>query len=322
VRYLFHRVVQAVVVLVAISILSFVLLHLAPGEFFSEIRLNPQISLASVDALRAQYGLDRSLPAQYGLWVRSALKGDFGYSFAYNRPVSSLIWPRVRNTLLLNTVALTLSWLFALLLGAWAAARPGGWEDRLSAVGTSTLFVVPDLMFALAFLMVAVRTRWFPAGGMMSLDMTGATTSSQLRDLSAHLFLPVLTIGLGTFPVLYRHVRSAMAEALASPFVRAARGYGLRRNQVLFRQALPAVANPLISLLGISFGLLLSTSLLVEIVFSWPGLGPILLESILGRDIYVIVGIVIVSAALAIIGNLFADVLLYWNDPRIRAEWR
>ena len=320
--YLLHRVLHGLFVLIAVSVLSFFLLHLAPGEFFSEIRLNPLISSTSVDALRAQYGLDRSLPAQYGLWLRSSLKGDFGYSFAYNQPVSAILWPRVRNTLLLNTVALTLAWLFALPLGAWAAARPGGWEDRLSAVGTSTLLVIPDLLIAVALLMVAVRTGWFPAGGIMSLQMAGASTSCQLGDLTAHMFLPVLTIVLGTFPILYRHVRSSMAEALASPFVRAARGHGLRRNQVLFRQALPAAANPLISLLGISFGTLLSASLLVEIVFSWPGLGPILLESILARDVYVIVGVFILSAALVIIGNLFADVLLYWNDPRIRAEWQ
>lgn len=318
--YLLHRIMHGVFVVVAVSILSFLLLHLAPGEFFSEIRLNPQISSASVDALRAQYGLDRSLPAQYGLWIQSSVKGDFGYSFAYNQPVSAILWPRVRNTLLLSTVALTLSWLTALLLGAWAAARPGGWEDRLSAVGSSALLVVPDLMFALALVMIAVRTRWFPAGGMMGLDTTGAATSFQLRDLASHMFLPVLTIVLGTFPVLYRHVRSSIAEALASPFVRAARGYGLGRNQILFRQALPVAANPLISLLGVSFGTLLSASLLVEIVFSWPGLGPILLESILARDVYVIVGVVILSAALVIIGNLFADMLLYWNDPRIRME--
>jgi len=322
VRFLLHRAAQGAFVLIAISIVGFLLLHIAPGEFFSEIRLNPQIAPATVDALRVQYGLDRSLPAQYGLWLRSALRGDFGFSFAYNRPVSSLLWPRVRNTLLLNTVALTAAWLFALVLGAWAAAHPKGWADRLSAVLTSTMLVVPDLMFALALLMVAVRTRRFPAGGMLGLEAAEHSLWSQAQDFSEHLFLPVLTIVLGVFPILYRHVRSSLAEALASPFVQAARGYGLRRNQILFRQAFPAAANPLISLFGLSFGLLLSASLLVEVVFSWPGLGPLLLESILARDVYVIVGVVLLSAVLVIIGNLFADVLLYWNDPRIRAEWQ
>ena len=196
-RYLFRRVTHGVLVLVAVSILSFLLLHLAPGEFFAEMRLNPQIAPGTVDALRAQYGLDRALPLQYGLWMRSVLKGEFGYSFAYNQPVSSLLWPRVRNTLLLNTVALVIAWLLAVTLGTWAAARPGKWEDRLCALGTSTLLVIPDLMLALALLMLAVRTRWFPAGGMVAIDFTDLSAWSKVKDLVAHLFLPATVIVLG-----------------------------------------------------------------------------------------------------------------------------
>src|SRR5271157_6090771 len=311
-RYVLRRVVHGVLVLVAVSILSFLLLHLAPGEFFAEMRLNPQIAPGTVDALRAQYGL----------WMRSVLKGEFGYSFAYNQPVSSLLWPRVLNTLLLNTVALLIAWLVAVTFGTWAAARPGKWEDRLCSLGTSTLLVIPDLMLALALLMLAVRTRWFPSGGMVTIDFADLTAWSKVKDLGAHLVLPAAVIVLGTFPLLYRHVRSSVSESLTLPFAQAARGYGIRRTQLLFRQALPAAANPLISLLGLSFGTLLSASLLVEVVLSWPGLGPMLLESILARDVYVVIAIVLLSAALVILGSLFADVLLYWSDPRIRTEGR
>jgi len=320
--YLLRRVLHGVVVLVAVSILSFLLLHLAPGDFFAEMRLSPQIAPGTVDALRAQYGLDQSLPVQYGLWLRSVSKGEFGYSFAYNQPVSALLWPRVRNTLLLNTVALVIAWLLAVALGTWAAARPGKWEDRLCAVASSALLVIPDLMLALALLMLAVRTRWFPAGGMVAIDFTDLSACSKVKDLGAHLFLPATVIVLGTFPLLYRHVRSSVSESLALPFVQAARGYGIRRNQLLFRQALPAAANPLVSLLGLSFGTLLSASLLVEVVLGWPGLGPMLLESILARDVYVVIAVVLLSAALVIFGSLFADILLYWSDPRIRTDAR
>ena len=262
------------------------------------------------------------MPLQYGLWMRSVLKGEFGYSFAYNQPVSSLLWPRVLNTLLLNTVALVIAWLVAVTFGTWAAARPGKWEDRLCSLGTSTLLVIPDLMLALALLMLAVRTRWFPSGGMVTIDFADLTAWSKVKDLGAHLVLPAAVIVLGAFPLLYRHVRSSVSESLTLPFVQAARGYGIRRTQLLFRQALPAAANPLISLLGLSFGTLLSASLLVEVVLSWPGLGPMLLESILARDVYVVIAIVLLSAALVILGSLFADVLLYWSDPRIRTEGR
>ena len=321
-RYFLRRVTHGVLVLIAVSVLSFLLLHLAPGEFFADMRLNPQIAPGTVDALRSQYGLDRALPVQYGLWMRSVLKGEFGYSFAYNQPVSSLLWPRVRNTLLLNTVALVIAWLLAVTLGTWAAARPGQWEDLLCALGTSTLLVIPDLMLALALLMLAVRTRWFPAGGMVAIDFADLTTWSKVKDLGAHLLLPATVIVLGTFPLLYRHVRASVSESLTLPFVQAARGYGIRRGQLLFRQALPAAANPLVSLLGLSFGTLLSASLLVEVVLSWPGLGPMLLESILARDVYVVIATILLSAALVILGSLFADVLLYWSDPRIRTEER
>src|SRR5271169_5151638 len=316
-RYLLRRVLHGVVVLVAVSILSFLLSHLAPGEFFAEMRLSPQIAPGTVDALRAQYGLDRALPVQYGLWLRSVSKGEFGYSFAYNQPVSALLWPRVRNT-----VALVIAWLLAVALGTWAAARSGKWEDRLCALAGSTLLVIPDLMLALALLMLAVRTRWFPAGGMVAVDFAELSAWAKVKDLGAHLFLPATVIVLGTFPLLYRHVRSSVSESLALPFVQAARGYGIRRNQLLFRHALPAAANRLVSLLGLSFGTLLSASLLVEVVLGWPGLGPMLLESILARDVYVVIAVVLLSAALVILGGLLADVLLYWSDPRIRTDAR
>src|SRR3974377_558923 len=136
-RYLLRRVSHGVVVLFAVSVFSFLLLLLGPGVFCAGMLLSPQIAPGTVDALRTQYGLDRALPLQYGLWMRSVAKGEFGYSFAYNQPVSSLLWPRVRNTLLLNTVALVIAWLLAVALGTWAAARPGKWENRFGAGASS-----------------------------------------------------------------------------------------------------------------------------------------------------------------------------------------
>jgi ABC-type dipeptide/oligopeptide/nickel transport system permease component len=318
-RYLLRRLVHGVFVLFAVSVLSFVLLHLVPGEFFSEMTLNPQISRATIDALREEYGMDRSLPVQYARWIRSVTKGELGYSFAYNQPVSALVLPRVCNTLLLNTVALVVAWLIAGLLGIWAAARPGKWEDRLCSLGSSTLLVIPDLLLALLLLMIAVRTRWFPAGGMTAA-VSEPTLSSQTLDVAAHIVLPVATIVLAVFPLLFRHIRSSVAEVVASPYIQAARGYGIRGARLLFQQALPAAANPLISLLGFSFGALLGVSLLVEVIFSWPGIGPLLLESIFSRDMYVVIAAALLSAALVVAGNLLADVLLFWNDPRIRTE--
>jgi peptide/nickel transport system permease protein len=316
--YLARRLLHSIVVLVGVSLLSFLFLDLAPGEFFSDMRLNPQISPETIAALRSQYGLDQPLPVRYGRWVRSVAKGEWGYSFAYNLPVSQLIWVRACNTLALTIVAAALAWLIAIPAGILAAERPGRTADRIAGTASSTLLAMPDLLIALGLVVLAVRTRAFPAGGMASLDAASFGSMERVKDVIAHFTLPVLALVLATFPVFFRHVRAAMVEALASTSVLAARGHGIPRRRILLLYALPAAANPLISLFGLSLATLLSGSLLVEVVMSWPGLGPMLLEAIFSRDLYVVIGAVMLSTLFLVAGNLLADILLYWIDPRIR----
>ena len=302
--------------------LSFVLVELAPGDYFAEMRLDPRISEATVRALRARYGLDRPLPERYLRWVASLARGEMGYSFAYGQPVGPLLWPRVRNTLLLTGTATGLAWMLAVPLGAWWATRRRGVADASLAGVTAILLAVPDLVLALGLLLVAVRTGWFPAGGMVSLGHEQMSAGERLRDVAAHLVLPVTALVLGILPVLVRYVRASVADALRAPFVSAARAHGIPEVRVLFRHALPAAANPLISLFGLSLAGLLSTSLLVEVVMSWPGLGPLMLEAILARDFYLVLGPVLASTLLLVGGNLLADTLLLAADPRIRGEER
>src|SRR5205809_2095145 len=277
-RYLAHRLCHGLFLLLGASALSFVFFELAPGDFFDEMRLNPQISPETVAALRRQYGMDRPLPARYLLWLQSVLKGEFGFSFAYNRPAASLLWVRARNTLFLTGAATLLSWLIAIPLGVWSAAYQGRWGDRLCAAGMSALLVIPDLLLALGLLLLAVRTMYFPTGGMVSPGFADFGLWHKVEDIGSHFFLPVSALVLGSLPVLVRHVRAGMIEVLASPFVHAARAHGIPRQRLLFRHALPAAANPLISLFGFSVAGLLSASLLIEAIMSWPGLGPLLLE--------------------------------------------
>ncbi len=300
--------------------LSFLFLQLAPGDFLDEVRLNPQISPETVAALRNQYGLTEPLPERYLHWLNGVRKGDLGFSFAYNCPVSVLLWPRALNTLLLAGAATAVAWLVAVPLGVWSASRRGGWEDRLCVGTTSGLLAVPDILLALGFLFVAVRTGWFPTGGMVPVGFGGLGWWDKLTSLLSHFFLPVLTLVLSSLPALVRHVRAAMVEALSSPFIRAARAHGIRRRSVLFRYALRAAANPLVSLFGLSLTMLLSGSLLVEIIMSWPGVGPLLLEAILARDVDVVIAAVMFSTLVVFAGNLAADGLLYALDPRIRSD--
>ena len=319
-RYIGRRLIHAGLLLFAVSLLSFALLQLAPGDYFDAMQLNPRITLQTIDHLRAEYGTDRSLLVRYGHWLRSMAEGQMGFSLAYNTPVVPLLRVRAGNTLLLTGTSTLLAWLLAVPLGIWSAAKRGSWGDRIGGIATSTLLTVPDLLIFLSMLLLAIRTGWFPTGGIASLGAEDLSAWGRVQDVAHHLALPSFSLALVTVPVLLRHVRSATVEALEAPFVRAARGHGISQTRLLFRFALPVAANPLISLFGFSIAAMLSMSLLAEVVLSWPGLGPLMLESVLSRDIYVVVGIVMLSSVFLVIGNLLADLLLFLNDPRIRVE--
>ncbi len=317
-RYFLRRLMQAALLLISVSILTFLFSTFAPGNYFDEMRLNPQISPETVAALRAQYELDRPMPVRCGRWMISLLQGEMGFSFAYNSPVAPLLWVRARNTLLLTLTATLIVWALALPLGIWSATALGRVPDRALSGATAALLVVPDLPLALGLLILAVRSGWFPTGGMVSVGFENLSPIEKLRDIVWHMELPVIALVLSALPILVRHVRSAVADVLEAPFLRAAASHGIPRRTLLYRYALRAAANPLISLFGFSLGALVSGSLLVEVVMSWPGVGPLLLEAILARDLYVVIGGVLCSTVFLVAGNFLADILLYWADPRIR----
>ena len=320
-RFLGRRLVHAVVLLLAISILSFALLQLTPGDFFDGLRLNPEISPQTVEGLRAQYGLDRSLPVRYERWLAALLHGQLGFSLAYKSSVGPLLRERALNTLLLAGTATLLAWILAIPIGVWSATAKGKWPDRIFGAATSTLLTIPDLLLFLLLLLLAARTGWFPAGGMVSATGdAGASFFARAFDIANHLILPAAGLAAVALPVLVRHIRSSMIDVLGAPFIRAARAHGISRGRILFRYALPVAANPMISLFGLSIAGMLSASALAEVVLSWPGLGPLLLESVLARDVYVVAGTVMIAALFLIAGNLLADLLLYAVDPRIRVE--
>lgn len=317
--YLGRKFLQSALLLWGVSLLAFLFVAAAPGDYTETLRLNPQVSAATIAAARARYGLDKSLPVRYARWLGNVVRGDFGYSFAYDAPVGGLIWTRARNTLFLTLIATLLAWLVAVPLGVWAAARRGRVAGLVST-GVSSLIAVPDLLLALGFLFIAVQTGWFPTGGMVSVGYQKFTLGGKTKDLLAHLTLPVLTLVIGMLPVLVQHVRAAVEEALQAPFLRSARAHGIPRRRLLFRYALPFAANPLISLFGLSLATLLSASLLVEVIMGWPGLGPLILGAVVSRDIYVVVACVLASTVFLLAGNWLADLILYVHDPRIRAE--
>jgi peptide/nickel transport system permease protein len=318
-RFLLSRMTHAVLLLFGVSLLTFLFTALAPGDYFEEMRLDPRIGPETVSALRTRFGLDRPLAVRYASWLKSVVRGDLGYSFSYNSPAGPLLWARARSTLLLTFTATLLTWGLALPLGIWSAERLGKIPDTLISWAMAALLVIPDLVIALGLLLLAVRSGWFPTGGMASVNADALTAGQRIGDLGRHLILPVAVLVFVALPVVVRHVRAAMIGVLDAPFLRVARGHGIRRHRLLYRYALPAAANPLISLFGLSIGALISGSLIVEITMSWPGIGPFMVEAILARDIYVVLGGVLLSTCFLIAGNFCADLILYWADPRIRA---
>jgi peptide/nickel transport system permease protein len=319
-RFVLRRLGHAAFLLVGVSVLAFFFSTLAPGNYFDEMRLNPQISAERLSALRTQYEVDRPVVVRYVRWAGALVHGDLGFSFSYNAPVAPLLWTRARNTLLLTGTATLLVWMLALPLGIWSAERLGRPVDVALSWATAVLLIIPDLALALGLLVLVVRSGWLPTGGMVSVGFDTFSVVHKLYDVALHMVLPVTVLVASALPVLLRHVRAAVAEALQAPFLRAAEGHGISRRRLLYRYVLPAAAHPLIALFGFSIGTLLSGSLLVEVVMSWPGLGPFLLEAILARDLYVVIGGVLLSTLFLVAGNFVADLLLYWADPRIRGE--
>lgn len=306
--FLARRLLQALLLLLAVSAATFVFVDLAPGDPLDTLRLDPQMPAETLDLLRARHGLDDPLPVRYLRWLGGLVRGDLGVSVAHGVPVWQLLRPRLGATLLLGATSTVLAWLLALSLGSLAALRPGGGLDRAVSALEALLLSLPELLLALLALFVAAEVSWLPIGGM------GHGT-----DLLRHLLLPTLVLAGAGLAGLVSHVRAEVRRAASSPAVLAAHGHGLGGASLFWGYLLPEAANPLISLFGLSVGALLSGSLVVEAVFSWPGLGPLVLASIRERDLAVLVAAILTSSVLLVAGQLLADLWLHAHDPRIRA---
>ena len=317
-RYLRRRLIRAVLLLFGVSMLCFLFTEMAPGSFFDEMRLNPQISPETIASLRSRYGLDQPLAVRYFRWACSAAQADFGYSIAYNAPVAPLLWTRAKNTLLLNAAAMSMTWLISIPLGIWMATRRRSTWDRAMDGVNSVLISIPEIVIAVALLAIAVRWRILPVGGMTSMDHEALSRWERMRDIASRMLLPVITLTLVESSIIVRHVRASFLEVLGAPFVQAGRGLGIGKMRLLFRHVLPAAANPIISLFGLSLAGLLSGSLLIEAICGWPGLGPLILDATLSRDIDLVIGGIMLSTLFMLGGNLIADTLLLLCDPRIR----
>jgi len=312
------RSLSAIGVVVGVVTLMFFLLHLAPGDP-ARLLVGPTATPEQVAAQRHALGLDRPLPQQYASWLGRFVRGDWGTSLATGRPVRAMLadaWPA---TVKLVGLSLLLSYGLGILVGVLQASRPG-WLDTALSIATVTLFALPGYWLGLMLVMLfTYRARILPAFGSAGFDADFLTGWERVADRLRHLALPLTTLTLIGIGGTARFVRGAMLDVGSAPFVAIAHAKGLSPAQVTFRHVLRNALIPVLTLLGLSLPTLFSGAVFIEAIFAWPGVGRILVEAVLARDYPVVMAATAVSAILVVAGNLLAEMLVGWADPRVRS---
>ncbi len=319
-KHIFGRIVISVFLLLVMSFLTFWLMHATPGNFFDSLKLNPQISPETISHYEDLYHLKDPLWSQYWHWLVNVCRGEFGYSFYYNVPVAGIIGPRLGNTFILSLASLILTWGIGIPLGIWAALRHGQTIDRVLSVCSFAAFSVPAFFLAIVFLYSVSHWGLLPLGGMHSAGYEDFTAFQKLTDVLRHLAIPSLVLSLASMAGLQRIMRGNMLAQLGQQYILAARAKGLPEHRIIYRHALRNAFNPLLTLLGYEFASLLSGAALVEIICSWPGLGSLMLTAVRSKDVYVVMASMLMGGVLLLLGNVLADVLLLWTDPRISTK--
>lgn len=304
-RYVIGRTLQAIPVIVLTSIVVFFVLHIAPGD---PVRMlaSPTATEADLDNIRSRLGLDQPLPVQYGRWVSSVLRGDLGESIRSGTPVSEILPDRYWNTIRLTVASMVISIVVGIVAGLVSAAKAGSPLDLFTTVVAVAGLSIPPFWLGLMLILVfSVFLGWLPAGG---------------GDSWRHLILPALSLGVATAAIIARMVRSSLLEVLRTDYLRTGRAKGLREQALLLRHAMPNALIPTVTVIGLQFGTLLAGAVITEVVFSWPGIGSLLVTSILNRDFPVVQATLLVVSLTFLLVNLLTDLLYFWIDPRIRVE--
>ena len=318
--YVVKRLLQGLLTLLLASMLSFAIIQLAPGDYLDSLRQNPTISTETIEQLKIRFGLDKPAILQYWLWLKQVItRFDFGESFVYSRSVSSLILERIPATLLLAFSSIIVTWTIALPLGIISAVKQNTIIDKILRVISYVGQGFPSFITALIFLIVAQNlSPLFPVGGMTSIDHDRLSLTGKMLDIGWHMVLPTIALSITSFAGLQRLTRGQMLDVLRQDYIQTARAKGLSENKVIYVHALRNAINPLVTLLGFEFASLLSGSFIAEYFFNWPGLGRLILQAVQAQDLYLVMASLMMAATMLIIGNLLADILLTFIDPRIQ----
>ncbi len=318
-KYIFKRILQTIPLLIVVSVISFFIIRLSPVDPLAELKLNPSISPETVQREKERLGLDKPIIVQYGKWAISFVKGDLGVT-SNGEKVSNKLKERIPYTLLLTSIVILLTWLVGVPLGIISAVNWKTPFDRILTVLTSIGMAIPSFFFAVLLLMFAVKTGWFPIGGLTSPNFAEMSWGRKFFDIAYHLVLPVTVLFTISLASLQRQMRANMLDVLDSDYVKFARAKGLSEFKVVYKHALRNAINPMITLLGFEFAGLLSGAALTEYVFNYPGLGTLILEAVMKSDINLVMASLMMGAVMLVVGNLIADILLILTDPRIRVK--
>lgn len=324
--YVARRLAQAIPLLFGIATLTFVVIHLAPGdpmdahiERIVQRGGGSERAIVMAEALRERFGLDQPLHVQYGRWLSNFVRGDFGTSFIHRRPVRDLLVEAIPYTLQLTLLAMLLETVIGVGLGVVAAIRQGGWTDRVVTLGSLVMLSIPAFWLALMLvLLFSVQLGWLPTSQTRSMDYEFFSLGGRIADRLRHLVLPLAVLGVASSAGTVRYMRNRMLDVLNEDYIVAAQARGLSERRIVTRHALPNALAPIITRFGLSLPFLLGGAAIIETIFAWPGMGRLVVEAVQGRDYPVIMATTMMGAVLTVFGNLLADVLQAWIDPRVR----
>jgi peptide/nickel transport system permease protein len=319
-RFFVNRAVQFIITLWGITVITFGIMHLAPGDPTDlQTTMNPRVSAEAKEHLRRIYGLDRPLPVQYLHWLDRLVTLDLGSSFVDGRPVADKILERMPITVMINVLSLALIFVTALPLGVLSATHRNSGVDKATTVLVFIGFSAPTFWLALLMMILfGVQLGWLPISGYQSLDVSRMTFFDRLWDWSRHLFLPVLVSAFGGLAFLSRLARSEMMEVIRQDYIRTAWAKGLNERAIVYKHALRNAMIPVITILGLSVPGLIGGSVIFEAIFAIPGMGKLFYDSVLARDYPIIMGLTVIGAVLTLAGNLLADLSYALFNPRVR----
>jgi len=321
--YLLKRLLLMIPVLIGITIISFSVMKVAPGDPVSLVTdLNPNMNEEAIKRIRAHYGLDQPIYVQYLKWLRNMLMLDFGTSFASdNRPVIDKILERIPITLLINLLSMGLILSVAIPIGVMSAVKQDSLFDKGTTVFVFLGFAIPTFWLALLLMILfGVELNWLPISGFRSLRYADLSIAGRILDIAKHLILPVFVSAFGGLAGMSRYMRSNMLEVIRQDYITTARAKGLDERTVIFKHALRNALLPVITLLGLSVPGLIGGSVIFETIFAIPGMGQLFYQSVMMRDYPTIMGILVIGALLTLLGNLLADLMYSVADPRIRVS--